>query len=263
MAWPDFTPIATPEIPYPKSARFMLEQIISRCDGWLATHPVDPPGTPVIPPPAIPASERQRWERIRTDAQLCLANSPHDGHHLFIDDNGQPKPNTALNTPWEHVRQCRLRVYQAAPSMLDLEMAIDYIDHLGGGGIIGASMTLQPPTQVFTGRWPDFGVGEPMITARTYLDAILAHCVGQLTRAALSAPLRKAYLELTFDAFLDRSNVAHGKLRTYVRQNGTAACAGGLRVAWLDVGRALEVLNAYTVTATDVATARKLVQHVH
>lgn len=264
MAWPDFVPVPTPQIPFPVPARRMLDQIVMRSEGWLATHPQDPPETPIVPPPAIPASERQRWQRIHDDALQCYVNQPAHHHHGdFIDTAGNAAPGERLDTPWEQVRQCRMRVLLAAPTMFDLEMAIDYIDHLGGGGAPAAPLTLMPPAVAATGRWPDFRPRANLYTARTILDAILSDAVGALGRPGLPSAMRASYLELLRLAFLDRSNVAHDYLRKLVRPDGRAAQVDGLRTAWRDAAEALELLNGYTVTASHVEKACRKLKHKH
>jgi len=266
MPWPQFTPVPTLENPGPfRPAADLLRDIIDECNGWLATHvpqppPILPPGTP---PPLYPATEFERWQRIRADASMDLANFDH--HHLrqFVNPNGTAANNAILDTPWGHVDGCRKIVCETLPSMPDLITAIDFVDHLGGGGVhIPPIVTIDPPAPIVTGNWPDVGFGTPAITARRHLDAIRSHAIGQLLRRDLSPTLRRAYEKLVIEVMLDRSNVEHGSLRKYVKADGSAAVKNGLQKAWTHVAKAFVTVSTPPVRGARVNAARKLVSHV-
>jgi len=257
MAWPDFT--IAPDKP---TARTILTHIIMRSDGWLATHAPDPDGTPApTPRPGIPGTERQRWQRIREDAEMDRGNIDHPRLRDKVDAQGNAANGGTLDLPWNQVFQARACIYKPAPSMGDLQAAIEFVDHLGGGGVGGNSNQSPPPDPIVTGLWPDVAYGMPKVTARQYLDAILSHAVGHLVQPTLSSPLRSAYEKLALDTVLDRANVAHGKLRNFVKASGKSAVGGGLRMAWNHVREALVILNGNTVGTAQVAQARKRVRH--
>ena len=257
MPWPDYTPA-----PNRPTARMLLTQIINRSSGWLATLPPD-----VNPPepadrPGVPATQRQRWQRIWEDARMDRDNVDHPNLRSKVDPDGNAVGGGTLESPWNDVRDCWVKVNPAAPSMEDLAYAIGYIDHIGVGGLDYASVvTIEPPAQVVTGRWPDVAFGDPLVTARRYLDAIRAHVVGQLLQDGLSAALQKAHVKLLIDVVLDRANVAHGNLRKFVKPDGTGVTKASPKAAWGHVRKALELLNATTVGVPQVAAAYKLVRH--
>lgn len=257
MAWPQYSPSSTQP-----TAATLLQQIIQRCDGWLATHPLDvnPPPLPVAP--GLPVTERQRWEWIRSSAQMDLTNTAHPLLRDYVDPMGAPEPpHTTLTDPWQDVMDCRGQIVRGTVTMDNLRAAIEFIDHLGGGVPPSGAQASPPPDQPVTGRWPDVGFSAPMITARTYHGAILAYAVGELLRTTLPAARRNALEVLAGEVLMDRANVPHGMLRKFVKPDGTGVGATGLKRAWKHLVDALKVVNALSVSNADLAKARKLVRH--
>jgi len=124
MFWPNHTP--TGQI---FSALHLQDEIILNCQTRLSD-------------PSMPALSRVMYDLILAHAQLDRVNHSHGLLRTFVLADGTGKGANAnakrnnLNAAWNNVQTAHALVMLAAPTLAELQSALQGIDHGGGGGIL-------------------------------------------------------------------------------------------------------------------------------